>query len=64
MLRSCRYDPKLQQIIRDESCTVPVPSLDQIRSVSQTTPVQGGLNRFFVIFLHVTKSRQIINLML
>ena len=59
MLRSCRYDPKLQQIIRDESCTVPVPSLDQIRSVSQTTPVQEGLNRFFsksVTFLDVQNS--------
>lgn len=44
MLRSCRYDPKLQQIIHDGSCTVPVPSLDQIRSVSQTTPIQEGFN--------------------
>ena len=42
MLRSCRYDPKLQQIIHDQSCTVPVPSLDQMRSVSEKPGAKEG----------------------
>ena len=44
MLRSCRYDPKLQQIIHVEggSCTIPVPSLDQMRSVSQSPGAEQG----------------------
>ena len=44
MLRSCRYDPKLQQIMHVEggSCTIPVPSLDQMRSVSQSPGAEQG----------------------